>query len=76
MATARHSRGLARAAWNDGCRSRSAAPVAHAEQIVDADVPAVNLFELPVENVTRSDITGYGAYAEPVTYYEYLHPAR
>ncbi|GEM_PF-3425008 len=50
--------------------------VAHAEQIVDADVPAVNLFELPVENLTRSDITGYGAYAEPVTYYEYLHPAR
>jgi len=50
--------------------------VARAEQIVDADVPAVNLFELPVENITRSNIAGYGAYAEPVTYYEYLHPAR
>jgi len=50
--------------------------LARAEQIVDADVPAVNFFELPVENLTRSDITGYGAYAEPVTYYEYLHPAR
>jgi ABC-type transport system substrate-binding protein len=50
--------------------------VAQAEQIVDADVPAVNFFELPVENITRSNVTGYGAYAEPVTYYEYLHPDR
>jgi peptide/nickel transport system substrate-binding protein len=50
--------------------------VARAERIVDTDVPAVNLLELPVQNLTRSGITGYGAYAEPVTYYEYLHPAR
>jgi peptide/nickel transport system substrate-binding protein len=49
---------------------------ARAEQIVNADVPEVNLFELPVQNVTRSDITGYAAYAEPVTYYENLHPSR
>jgi hypothetical protein len=26
--------------------------------------------------VTRSAIAGYAAYAVPVTYYEYLHPAR
>ncbi|HEX2703382.1 MAG TPA: ABC transporter substrate-binding protein, partial [Solirubrobacteraceae bacterium] len=56
--------------------ARSQRLLARAEQIVNADVPAVNLFELPVQNLTRSDITGYGAYAEPVTYYEYLHPAR
>ena len=50
--------------------------IARAERIVDADVPAIPLFELPVQNITRSDITGYGAYAVPLTYYEYLHPAR
>jgi ABC-type transport system substrate-binding protein len=49
---------------------------ARAEQIVDAAVPAINFYELPVQNVTRSDITGYAAYADPVTYYEYLHPSR
>lgn len=50
--------------------------LARAAQIVDATVPAINLFELPVQNVTRSHITGYRAYANPVTYYEYLHPDR
>lgn len=49
---------------------------ARAATIVERDVPAVNLFELPVQNVTRSAIAGYAAYAVPVTYYEYLHPAR
>jgi ABC-type transport system substrate-binding protein len=44
--------------------------------LVDADVPTVNLFELPVQNVTRADIAGYAAYAVPVTYYEYLRPSR
>jgi len=43
---------------------------------IDSDVPAVNLFELPVENVTRAQIAGYAARAVPVTYYEYLRPAR
>jgi ABC-type transport system substrate-binding protein len=50
--------------------------IARVERIVDADLPMVNLFELPVQNVTRSGITGYSAYAQPVTYYEYLHPSR
>jgi len=49
---------------------------ARAAALVDADVPAANLLEIPVQNVTRSDITGYEAYAVPVTYYEYLHPKR
>ena len=47
-----------------------------AAAIVGRDVPAVNLFELPVQNISRAGIVGYGAYAVPVTYYEYLHPAR
>jgi peptide/nickel transport system substrate-binding protein len=50
--------------------------IARAERIADADLPMVNLFELPVQNVTRTGITGYSAYAQPVTYYEYLHPSR
>jgi peptide/nickel transport system substrate-binding protein len=50
--------------------------IRNAERIVNAAVPAINLIELPVQNVTRSDITGYAAYAQPVTYYENLHPAR
>ncbi len=49
---------------------------ARAAALVERDAPAVNLFELPVQNVTRSGIAGYAAYAVPVTYYEYLHPAR
>jgi peptide/nickel transport system substrate-binding protein len=49
---------------------------ARAAKLVDADTPAVNLFEVPVQNITRSAITGYDAYAVPVTYYESLHPTR
>ena len=44
--------------------------------LVDSDVPAVNLLELPVQVVTRANITGYAARSVPVTFYEYLHPAR
>jgi len=50
--------------------------VSRAGELIDADVPQVNLVEVPVQNVTRSEVTGYGAYAVPVTYYEYLHPSR
>jgi len=46
-----------------------------AATIVDGDVPTVNLVAIPIQNVTRAGITGYAAYAQPVTYYEYLHPA-
>jgi len=46
-----------------------------AAAIVDSDVPTVNLVAIPIQNVTRAGITGYAAYAQPVTYYEYLHPA-
>ncbi len=48
--------------------------VARAAKIVDQDMPVVNLLATPVQNVTRADITGYAAYAVPVTYYEFLHP--
>jgi hypothetical protein len=34
----------------------------------------VNLVAIPVQNVTRSNVTGYAAYTQPVTYYENLHP--
>jgi ABC-type transport system substrate-binding protein len=47
-----------------------------AAAIVDAAVPTVNFVAVPIQNVTRAGITGYAAYAQPVTYYEYLHPAR
>ena len=41
---------------------------------VSGATPTVNLVALPVQNVTRANVTGYAAYTEPVTYYEYLHP--
>ena len=44
--------------------------------LVQADAPAVNMLALPVQNVTRAAISGYAAYAVPVTYYEDLHPVR
>jgi len=50
--------------------------IARIAALVDNDMPAVNLFELPVQNVTRAAITGYAAHAVPVTYYEDLHPKR
>jgi ABC-type transport system substrate-binding protein len=46
-----------------------------AATLVDADVPTVNFVAIPIQNVTRAGITGYAAYAQPVTYYEDLHPA-
>jgi ABC-type transport system substrate-binding protein len=41
---------------------------------IDTAMPTINLFAIPLQNVTRADVTGYGAYTQPVTYYEYLHP--
>jgi peptide/nickel transport system substrate-binding protein len=54
----------------------AAALIHQAAAIVDGDVPTVNFVAVPIQNVTRAGITGYAAYAQPVTYYEYLHPAR
>lgn len=44
-----------------------------AAALIDMDVPTVNFVALPVQNVTRANVTGYAAYAQPVIYYEYLH---
>jgi hypothetical protein len=48
--------------------------IAHAAALGDRDLPWINLLATPVQNVTRANITGYGSYAVPVTYYELLHP--
>ncbi len=45
-----------------------------AATVLDTDVPTVNFVAVPVQNVTRANVTGYAAYTQPVTYYEYLHP--
>ncbi|HEX4034820.1 MAG TPA: ABC transporter substrate-binding protein [Solirubrobacteraceae bacterium] len=54
--------------------SATDALITQAAQTLDTDSPTINLAELPVENVTRADVTGYAAYTEPVVYYENLHP--
>ncbi len=48
--------------------------IGQAATTVDTDLPSVDLYAVPVQNVTRSNVTGYAAYTVPVTYYEYLHP--
>jgi peptide/nickel transport system substrate-binding protein len=48
--------------------------VRRATTLADNGRSTINLATVPVQNVTRSDITGYAAYTQPVTYYEYLHP--
>jgi peptide/nickel transport system substrate-binding protein len=48
--------------------------IAQAAASIDATVPTINLVAIPVQNVTRANVTGYSAYTQPVTYYEYLHP--
>ena len=50
--------------------------IQQAATILDTDVPTVNFVAIPVQNVTRANVTGYAAYTQPVTYYEYLHPTR
>jgi hypothetical protein len=42
----------------------------------EGGLATINLVTEPVQNVTRADVTGYSAYAAPVTYYEYLRPRR
>jgi len=60
---------------------RSSAPgpaanalIKQAASVADTDLATIGLVTVPVQNVTRSGVTGYSAYTEPVTYYEYLHP--
>jgi peptide/nickel transport system substrate-binding protein len=45
-----------------------------AAAILDTDVPTVTFLAIPIQNVTRANVTGYAAYTQPVTYYEHLHP--
>jgi ABC-type transport system substrate-binding protein len=65
---------LADAVSNSAGGATTAALVAQAAAAIDAELPTINLVAVPVQNVTRSDVTGYSAYTQPVTYYEYLHP--
>jgi hypothetical protein len=48
--------------------------ITQAAASIDAAVPTVNIAAVPVQNVSRANVTGYAAYTLPVTYYEYLHP--
>lgn len=52
----------------------TAALISQAAASIDATLPTINLVAIPVQNVTRANVTGYSAYTQPVTYYEYLHP--
>jgi ABC-type transport system substrate-binding protein len=54
--------------------SATTALIQQAAQLIDGAEPTVNFAAIPVQNVTRSNITGYAAYTDPVTYYENLHP--
>jgi peptide/nickel transport system substrate-binding protein len=42
---------------------------------LDEEVPIVNLLVPGQQNITRSNITGYGVYTYQTVFYEYLHPA-
>lgn len=48
--------------------------IQQAAQTIDSGMATINFAALPVQNVTRSNVTGYAAYTQPVTYYENLHP--
>ena len=41
---------------------------------LDTALPTINLTYVPVQNVTRADVTGYRAYTQPAVYYEHLRP--
>jgi ABC-type transport system substrate-binding protein len=65
---------LANAVANSAGGAATQALVAQTAAAIDAELPTINLVAIPVQNVTRADVTGYSAYTQPVTYYEYLHP--
>jgi peptide/nickel transport system substrate-binding protein len=48
--------------------------VQQAATILDTALPTINLAYVPVQNVTRANVTGYRAYTQPAIYYEHLHP--
>jgi peptide/nickel transport system substrate-binding protein len=48
--------------------------ITQAAENIDATDATIELYAIPVQNVTRADVTGYAAYTQPVTYYENLHP--
>ena len=52
----------------------AAALAQQAATMLDTALPTINLAYVPVQNVTRADVTGYRAYTQPVVYYEHLHP--
>jgi ABC-type transport system substrate-binding protein len=54
--------------------SATSSLVAAAAQTIDSEMATVNFAAIPIQNVTRSNVTGYAAYTQPVTYYENLHP--
>ena len=54
--------------------SAASALAQQAATTLDTALPTINLTYVPVQNVTRADVTGYRAYTQPVTYYEHLHP--
>ncbi len=49
--------------------------IAQTASAIDTEIPTVNISAIPVQNVSRANITGYAAYTQPVVYYENLHPA-
>ena len=49
--------------------------VQQAASTADSDLSTIDLVTVPIQNVTRANVVGYRAYTDPVTYYEYLHPA-
>jgi ABC-type transport system substrate-binding protein len=54
--------------------SATDALVREAAATIDAEMASVNFVAVPIQNVTRANVTGYAAYTQPVTYYENLHP--
>ncbi len=48
--------------------------IQQAAATIDSEMATVNFAAIPIQNVTRSNVTGYAAYTMPVTYYENLHP--
>ena len=65
----------ARPARHDaGRRGRRRRSRSRPRRSLDTALPTINLAYVPVQNVTRADVTGYHAYTQPVLYYEHLHP--
>jgi peptide/nickel transport system substrate-binding protein len=50
--------------------------IQQAAATIDGEQADVNFVSIPVQNVTRANVTGYSAYTQPVVYYENLHPIK